>query len=248
MPSSFSPTKCEKCAAVNRGIGRPVNCGSCPNKDVKHQVTISMPQLTGENVEVVASKEILYDDATVNMKPGQKAEFTKFRSEMCETKALNRQSEIEQGVLEYQEELEHEKSLLAAKTKNEAIAERINTVKSKFGEAMALKVDINKKRNQVFVTKFNPAKQLLGEEAAIEENHRKYEETKAELAELEAACAEYEAAMATVREAQTALDKAHRDVEAVIKERNIKIDALRRRAKLLETNNCPYACLLPVNS
>lgn len=84
------PTKCEKCAAVNRGIGRPVNCGSCPNKDVKHQVTISMPQLTGENVEVVASKEILYDDVTVNMKPGQKAEFTKFRSEMCETKALNR--------------------------------------------------------------------------------------------------------------------------------------------------------------
>ena len=84
------PTKCEKCAAVNRGIGRPVNCGSCPNKDVKHQVTISMPQLTGENVEVVASKEILYDDVTVGMKPGQKVEFTKFRSEMCEAKALNR--------------------------------------------------------------------------------------------------------------------------------------------------------------
>lgn len=84
------PTKCEKCAAVNRGIGRPVNCGSCPNKDVKHQVTISMPQLTGENVEVVASKEILYDDVTSTMKPNQKVEFSKFRSEMCETKALNR--------------------------------------------------------------------------------------------------------------------------------------------------------------
>lgn len=34
------PSQCEKCAAVNRGIGRPVNCGACPNKDVKHQVTI----------------------------------------------------------------------------------------------------------------------------------------------------------------------------------------------------------------
>lgn len=84
------PTKCEKCAAVNRGIGRPVNCGACPNKDVKHQVTISMPQLTGENVEVVASKEILYDDVTARMSAAQKDEFSKFRSEMCETKALNR--------------------------------------------------------------------------------------------------------------------------------------------------------------
>jgi len=84
------PTKCEKCAAVNRGIGRPVNCGACPNKDVKHQVVISMPQLTGENVEVVASKEILYDDVTSRMTPAQKDEFSKFRSEMCETKALNR--------------------------------------------------------------------------------------------------------------------------------------------------------------
>lgn len=84
------PTKCEKCAAVNRGIGRPVNCGACPNKDVKHRVTISMPQLTGENVEVVASKEILYDDVTSRMTAAQKDEFSKFRSEMCETKALNR--------------------------------------------------------------------------------------------------------------------------------------------------------------
>ena len=84
------PTKCEKCAAVNRGIGRPVNCGACPNKDVKHRVTISMPQLTGENVEVVASKEILYDDVTAKMSTAQKDEFSKFRSEMCETKALNR--------------------------------------------------------------------------------------------------------------------------------------------------------------
>lgn len=84
------PTKCEKCAAVNRGIGKPVNCGVCPNKDVKHQVVISMPQLTGENVQVVGTKEILYDDATASMTPAQKAEFAKFRSEMCETKALNR--------------------------------------------------------------------------------------------------------------------------------------------------------------
>lgn len=160
---------------------------------------------------------------------------------MSANEILNRQSEIEQGVLEYKKELEHEKSLLAAKTKNEAITERINAAKSKLGEAMALKADTNKKRSQVFVTKFNPAKELLSEETAIEEKHRKYEETKAQLAELEAARAEYEAAMIKVREAQTEVDKVRRDGEAGIKERNIKIDALRRRAELLETNDCPYA-------
>ena len=84
------PTQCEKCASVNRGIGRPVNCGACKNKDVKHKVVISMPQLTGENVEVVATKEIIFDDVIQGMTPAQIKEFAKFRSEMCESKALNR--------------------------------------------------------------------------------------------------------------------------------------------------------------
>lgn len=84
------PTKCEKCAAVNRSVGRPVPCGTCPNKDVKHQVVIRMPQLTGEDTEVIGTKEILYDDVTGGMSQLQKAEFSKFRSEMCETKALLR--------------------------------------------------------------------------------------------------------------------------------------------------------------
>ncbi len=84
------PTKCEKCAAVNRSVGRPVPCGTCPNKDVKHQVVIRMPQLTGEDTEVIGTKEILFDDVTGGMSVQQKAEFSKFRSEMCETKALLR--------------------------------------------------------------------------------------------------------------------------------------------------------------
>ena len=84
------PTQCEKCSVVNRNIGKPVNCGTCSNKDVKHQVTISMPQLTGENVNVVGTKEIIFNDVTESMTVNQKKEFAKFRSEMCETKALNR--------------------------------------------------------------------------------------------------------------------------------------------------------------
>ena len=48
------PSTCQKCAEVNRSIGKPIRCGGCPNKDVKHEVRISVPQLTGENVTIVA--------------------------------------------------------------------------------------------------------------------------------------------------------------------------------------------------
>lgn len=84
------PSTCQKCAEVNRSIGEPIRCGGCPNKDVKHEVRISVPQLTGENVTIVAHKEIAVEDVTAGMTEKQRAEFMKFRSEMCESKALNR--------------------------------------------------------------------------------------------------------------------------------------------------------------
>lgn len=84
------PSTCQKCAEVNRNIGRPVNCGVCGNKDVKFESRISVPQLTGENIEIVAHKEIIVQDVTDGMKDAQRREFLKFRSEICETKAINR--------------------------------------------------------------------------------------------------------------------------------------------------------------
>lgn len=84
------PTTCQKCAEVNKSIGRPVNCGACQNKDVKFEARISVPQLTGENIEIVAHKEIIVSDVTDGMTDNQRKEFLKFRSEMCETKAINR--------------------------------------------------------------------------------------------------------------------------------------------------------------
>ena len=84
------PSTCQKCAEVNRSIGRPVNCGACGNKDVKFEARISVPQLTGESIESVAHKEIIVADVTVGMTEFQAKEFLKFRSEMCETKAINR--------------------------------------------------------------------------------------------------------------------------------------------------------------
>lgn len=84
------PSTCQKCAEVNRSIGRPVNCGACGNKDVKYEARISVPQLTGENIEFVAHKEIVVQDVTDGMTEAQRKEFLKFRNEMCETKAINR--------------------------------------------------------------------------------------------------------------------------------------------------------------
>lgn len=84
------PSTCQKCAEVNRSIGRPVNCGACGNKDVKFEARISVPQLTGESIEIVAHKEIIVQDVTDGMGDAQRKEFLKFRSEMCETKAINR--------------------------------------------------------------------------------------------------------------------------------------------------------------
>lgn len=84
------PSTCQKCAAMNASIGKPVRCGSCPNKDVKYEVRISVPQLTGENIEIVAHKEIIVDDVVAGMSDAQRTEFLKFRNEMCESKALNR--------------------------------------------------------------------------------------------------------------------------------------------------------------
>lgn len=84
------PSKCLKCAEVNRAIGRPVNCGSCTNKDVKYTVTISAPQLTGQDILYKASREMNIEEETAGMTPAQKAQFMKFRAEHCESKALNR--------------------------------------------------------------------------------------------------------------------------------------------------------------
>ena len=84
------PSTCQKCAEVNRSIGRPVNCGACGNKDVKFEARFSVPQLTGESIDIVAHKEIIVQDVTDGMTEAQRKEFLKFRSEMCETKAINR--------------------------------------------------------------------------------------------------------------------------------------------------------------
>lgn len=160
---------------------------------------------------------------------------------MAADEVLRRRDEIEKGVAEYKRELEHEKSLLEAKTKTEALTERVIAVSQELDNARAFLKQTEQQRQSAVDTRLTPAKALLSEEAELTDAHTQYEATKSQLAKLEIARTEYDAAMVTVREAQAAADKARRDGEAGTNERNIKIAALRRRAELLETNNCQYA-------
>lgn len=83
------PTTCQKCVAVNRGVGKVVQCGNCKNKDVAFHVTISVPQLTGDVLFVEDTHEIIVENVTASMSDKQKAEFMKHLPQICEAKALN---------------------------------------------------------------------------------------------------------------------------------------------------------------
>ena len=83
------PTTCQKCVAVNQNSGRMVQCGNYKNKDVAYRVTISVPQLTGENLIVEDTHEIIVDNVTPGMTEKQRSEFMKHLPQICEAKALN---------------------------------------------------------------------------------------------------------------------------------------------------------------
>lgn len=83
------PSTCQKCVAVNNGVGKVVQCGNCKNQDVAYHVTISVPQLTGEVLTVEDTHEIIVENVTAGMSTKQKAEFMKHLPQICEAKALN---------------------------------------------------------------------------------------------------------------------------------------------------------------
>ncbi len=154
---------------------------------------------------------------------------------------LSRRAEIEAGVKNYKQELEHEKSLLEAKAKADALAERVQSASQEVAKAKMSLKQTEQERQTTVAVKLTPAKALLGEEAELSAAHAQYERAKNELAELEVARSEYEASMEKVRDAQAAFEKVRSDGIAGRNERNTRVEALRHRAKLLEDNNCPYA-------
>ncbi len=83
------PTTCQKCATANKNSGKPIKCGTCTNKDVAFRVTIQVPQLTGERLEVDDTQEIIVENVVDDMSPEQRKQFMKFLPQICEAKALN---------------------------------------------------------------------------------------------------------------------------------------------------------------
>lgn len=83
------PTTCQKCVAVNQHSGKVVQCGNCRNRDVAYHVTICVPQLTGKDITVEDTHEIIVDNVISGMSDKQKTEFLKHLPQICEAKALN---------------------------------------------------------------------------------------------------------------------------------------------------------------
>jgi len=83
------PTTCQKCVAANQHSGKVVQCGNCRNRDVAYHVTICVPQLTGKDIAVEDTHEIIVDNVIPGMSDKQKAEFLKHLPQICEAKALN---------------------------------------------------------------------------------------------------------------------------------------------------------------
>lgn len=84
------PSTCNKCALVNRGLGKAAPCGTCGNKDVRYRVTISVPQISGPAIIMVEENEINVEAKTRGMSAAQKEEFIKTVAARCVTGAYNR--------------------------------------------------------------------------------------------------------------------------------------------------------------
>lgn len=154
---------------------------------------------------------------------------------------LAKSVEIAQGVAAYHEAQEQEKGLLTAKTKYDAATAALEDAKAQLAAEAEAVAEMERKRGAMRLAKLIPAQEILKRESELKALHEEYEATRAMLDDMEAARAGYDAAMDAVRAAEAAAEKARRDGEAGTRERNTAIANLRRRAELLEANNCPYA-------
>ncbi len=85
------PQKCQRCMEIAHNTRLAPRCGDCPDADdVACQVTIAIPEPSGNWRMVKATKELRIDDEKLAMTDAQYKQFFPFRSEHCETKALNR--------------------------------------------------------------------------------------------------------------------------------------------------------------
>lgn len=85
------PQKCNRCAEIASKTKLAPKCYECPYvDDVAYQVTLAVPEPSGTWRKVTATKELRMSDMKESMKESQYKSFFPFRTEQCETKALNR--------------------------------------------------------------------------------------------------------------------------------------------------------------
>lgn len=85
------PQKCQRCIEAAGMTKLAPRCGGCPSADdVAYQVTIAVPEPSGTYRVIKGTKELRMEDERNKMKDGQFKRFFPFRTEHCETRALNR--------------------------------------------------------------------------------------------------------------------------------------------------------------
>jgi hypothetical protein len=85
------PQKCERCIQTAERTRIAPKCQDCQfADDVAYQITLAVPEPSGNYRMVKATKELRLADEKTKMTDAQFKNFLPYRTEQCETKALNR--------------------------------------------------------------------------------------------------------------------------------------------------------------
>ena len=85
------PEVCKRCIEMAKATGKAQSCGSCPHVyDVKHTVTVRVPEPSGGFRLITKSKEIDCALEKASMTDAQYKKFLPHRASMAETKAYMR--------------------------------------------------------------------------------------------------------------------------------------------------------------
>ena len=85
------PEVCKRCIEMAKATGKAQSCGSCPHAyDVKHTVTVRVPEPSGGFRLITKSKEIDCSLEKASMTDAQYKRFLPHRASMAETKAYMR--------------------------------------------------------------------------------------------------------------------------------------------------------------
>jgi hypothetical protein len=88
---SVAPSSCKRCIEMAKATGKPSQCRDCEHRDdVAWEVTIAVPDISGNVRAFSASREFICADEQAKSKEGQYRQAFAFRAAYAESKALNR--------------------------------------------------------------------------------------------------------------------------------------------------------------